>query len=418
MVADPFGLNEEVAKCGMLSVRVERLQHDLGVARELELARDGGPVGDRHPPDFRGVVGRYHDLHPRVDVAIPAVELDTITGKRDVIRISVDGHRLMGCAPYTPTRHVLDVYPLAVVVTRRVAAPPCHHDIAVTTVTAAGVRDERGVWNVAEQRDTWLGCVRCIRFPYGWLRDFHRRRRYRLVLVAGTLHYQASWNAFLKNQVVGADQRIRVETSLPYLTLQCVGECHQTHPDVVRHVRSNHRARGSRVRTRVVDGVAETVRPQRSFTLEQGEVADRLMRLDQHRQHGRVRCDDEVLVEPALQREIRHTEAAILIYLIPVAHVVCGFGYSPRGLSLSTVQDLPSHRAVVGLIQQRERVRLRHEHRHEIFEHASAPRGESANTSVRRERASEMKPVLDRNVALGDRYERSKACFGCKQIIE
>src|SRR6185312_8390573 len=418
MVAHPFGLNEEVAKCGMLSVRVERLQHDLGVARELELARDGGPVGDRHAPDLRGVVGRYHDLHPRVDVAIPAMELDTIAGKRDMIRVSVDGHRLVGGAPYTPTRHVLDVYPLAVVVTRRVAAPACHHDIAVTTVTAAGVRDERSVWNVAEQCDTWLGRVRRIRFPYGWLRDFHRCRRNRLVLVAGTLHYQASWNAFLKNQVVGADQRIRMKTPLPHLTLQCVGECHQTHPDVVCHVRSNHRARGSRIRTRVVDGVTEAVRPQRSFTLEQGEVADRLMRLDQHREHGRVRRDNQGLVEPALEREIRHTETAILIYLIPVAHVVCRFGYSPRSLSLRTVQNLSSHRTVVGLIQQRERVRLGHEYRHEVLEHAAAPRSESTNAPVGRERASEMKPVLDRNIALGNGYERSKACFGCEQIIE
>ncbi len=209
-----------------------------------------------------------------------------------------------------------------------------------------------------------------------------------------------------------------MKTSLPHLTLQCVGECHQTHPDVVRHVRSNHRTRGSRIRTRVVDGVTEAVRPERSFTLEQGEVPDCLMRLDQHREHGRVRRDDQVLVEPALEREIRHTETAILIYLIPVAHIVCRFGYSPRCLSLRTVQNLSSHCTVVGLIQQRERVRLRHEHRHEILEHAAAPRCESANAPVRRERASEMKPVLDRNVALGDSYERSKTCFGCKQIVE
>src|SRR6185437_4483468 len=206
MLADPFRLDKEIAERGMLSVRVEGLQHDLGVARELELARHGGPVRDRHAPDFSGVVGRYHDLHPRVDVAIPAMERDAITGKRDMIRVSIDGHRLVGGAPYTSTRHVLDVYPLAVVVTRRVAAPACNHDIAVTTVTAAGVRDERSVWNVAEQCDTWLGRVRRVRFPYGWLGDFHRRRRHRLVLVAGTLHYQASWNAFLKHQVVGADQ--------------------------------------------------------------------------------------------------------------------------------------------------------------------------------------------------------------------
>ena len=63
------------------------------------------------------------------------------------------------------------------------------------------------------------------------------------------------------------------------------------------------------------------------------------------------------------------------------------------------------------------RERPHDEQRHQILEHAAAPRHERGRSRRGRERAPEPEPVLDRHIVLGDRHVARQTRFRCEQIV-
>ena len=66
-------------------------------------------------------------------------------------------------------------------------------------------------------------------------------------------------------------------------------------------------------RTRVVQRIAEAIRSQRLFPLERARLASARAGSTMERQRRGVWCDDEVLSNPSLEREVGNSERAVLI---------------------------------------------------------------------------------------------------------
>ncbi len=99
-----------------------------------------------------------------------------------------------------------------------------------------------------------------------------------------------------------------------------------------------------------------------------------MMRIHAEGEERRVRCDDEVARQSALEREGGHAEGAILVDLVSVPRVVRGFRHPPGHAAFTPVGDLRGDGALVRLVQQGEGERLHDERRHQVLEHAPAPR--------------------------------------------
>ena len=69
------------------------------------------------------------------------------------------------------------------------------------------------------------------------------------------------------------------------------------------------------------------------------------------------------------------------------------------------------------LVEQREREGLHHQRRHEILEHAPAPREQRPGSSGGSEGSAEPEPVIDRHVVLGNRYERGESGLRSEQVV-
>ena len=150
-------------------------------------------------------------------------------------------------------------------------------------------------------------------------------RRHEIAHVGGALHLLGAWprdehvarHALLEEQLGGLDDRVGVEALDHRAVVDDVAERDQRHPLVVGHVALDHgdrRSVGEPAR-RVVERLAEPVPAARAGLVEPVEVPDRGLGLDHRRQRGRVRRDDHVLAEPALEAEAGHAEARVLVRL-------------------------------------------------------------------------------------------------------
>src|SRR5215213_3891473 len=210
----------------------------------------------------------------------------------------------------------------------------------------------------------------------------------------------------MKDQLRRAYEGIRMKPLLPHVGVECIIERDDAHADVVRHVCADYRFLRSRNRARVIDCIPESIRPQRTLGFEHCEVSNRLVRLDHQRQHSCIWSDYELAAQPTLESEIRHAKPAVLICMSAVSNVVCGFRDSPRHLPLTTVADLPVYCSLMSLAQQRRGECPQNESRHEVLEHAAAPRYERARSTSDGERPPEPEPVVYRYVILCNRKER------------
>ena len=115
-----------------------------------------------------------------------------------------------------------------------------------------------------------------------------------------------------------------MESAGPDLAVERVVESDDAHADVVRHERAHDRLSRAGRRPRVVERVAETEWPERALCFQRSEILESLPGLDDHRQQRGVRSNHQLLAEAALEREIRHSKAAILVGVRSVAHRVRG----------------------------------------------------------------------------------------------
>src|SRR5688572_22801490 len=100
-----------------------------------------------------------------------------------------------------------------------------------------------------------------------------------------------------------------------------------------------------------------------------------------------------------------------------VAQVVRALAHTPRHLALSTKCNMAVHDRSVRLIQHGEWQRTHDERRHQILEHAAAPRDQRGCPGTAGERAIEMEPVIDRYIVLCDGDEACKSRFRSEQIV-
>ena len=71
----------------------------------------------------------------------------------------------------------------------------------------------------------------------------------------------------------------------------------------------------------------------------------------------------------------------------------------------------------MSLVEQRERECLHHQRRHQVLEHAPAPREQRSGSSGGSEGSAQPEPVIDRHVVLGNRYEGGESRFRSEQIV-
>ena len=313
-------LHEQISKRGMRAVGIRRCQYDFGVARQLDVARQQRPVRQQYPANFGSIIGCNCNFGHRIDVTIAPDERDAIAGEENAVPLRLCARGLMGRRPDMTGAQVLYVAPLTEVVARAIVSPPRHCKIPVTTEPAAGIRDQSGVRYVSENSDDRLRCMRSLDLAHR--RFLHLARHSRNIVALNILNGEPARDALLQDQLGRAHQWIHVEAARPYLPIERVVQCDDAHPDVMRHERAHDGLSGTRRRTRVVERVPESVGAQCALCLESRKILERLTGFDEHREQRRIWCNHQLLTEPALEREIRDTEAAILISVRSVTHCV------------------------------------------------------------------------------------------------
>ena len=135
-------------------------------------------------------------------------------------------------------------------------------------------------------------------------------------------------------------------------------------------------------------------------------------------ERGGVRRDDEIVGESAFESETRYAERLVLIVAGPIGEREGRLRDAPRHASFLAVLDLPANAGATTLIEQRAWIAAQQQLRHQVLEHRSAPRHEGGSTVDARHQASEMEPVMLRDVAFCDRDETREPRFRCQQVVE
>ena len=405
----------------MRSVSAGGGQHHLAVARELHFTNAARPVGERDAANFRALARHHHDLGARVNPAIGPGKDGSIGGERDAIVRWRRTHGLVCRGPQRPGHNVVNIDPVPGRVARTVGAPAENVHLSAATVPAPRVREQHAIRLAAEQSDARFRRVRCVELACHRVRarrpDERIRGRAGLCGTSGV----ATRHPFIEQQRGRADSGIAQEPALPdalpALEIERVVQGEHRHANVVRHRGAHNGGTGGGVGSRVVQCVVESERSQRANTLHRGEIAQCLMRRDGEREGTRVRRDHEFAAQPAFEGEVGNAEGTVLIGVVPVTNVVRRLGHAPQHAPRVPVRDLAAHCRLMRLIEQRERPRGHDEHRHEVLEHAAAPRDERRAGVRGGERPAEMEPVFGRHIVLGNSNEARQARFRGEKIV-
>ena len=307
-------------------------------------------------------------------------------------------------------------------VARAVGAPAEDVHLTAAAVSASRVREQHTVRLATEQPDARLRRVRRVELArdrerswraHEWIRGRIGLRGPRGVTARHPLVEQECGRAY-----GGIAQEPSLPDPLPPLEIERVVQRDHRHADVVRHRCANDGGTiGEGLGPRIIDCVEEPIRSVCTDALEHRKIAQRLVRRDGEGERARIRSDNELAAESALERKIGDTERTVLIRIVPIAHVVRGLGKAPRHAPRVSVGNLSPHCGPMRLIEQRKGPRWHDEHRHEVLEHASTPRDERRAGVSRRERPAKVEPVLDRHVVLRDGDEARKPRLGGEQIV-
>src|SRR6187401_894420 len=109
----PFGLHEEIAERRMGPVALRGRQHDLSVARQLDLPSLIAVIGDGDPPYLRGVLGYDRDLGAGLDRAIDPVEGHPVGRQQCLVGVRSRAYRLMRGRPDATSGKILEIAELA-----------------------------------------------------------------------------------------------------------------------------------------------------------------------------------------------------------------------------------------------------------------------------------------------------------------
>ena len=171
---------------------------------------------------------------------------------------------------------------------------------------------------------------------------------------------------FLEEQLGRLDARLGVKAGAHHPLMEGIRERDQHHSLMMRHVATDDRhARALREPgSSVVEGLVESVRTARAGFRQALEVPDGGRRIDHRRQRRRIGGDDDVVAEPPLEPEARHTEVRILVGHLEVTRVVARLRHPPRHAAFGAVRDLTPDDEPARLLQQAARRRTHHERGH------------------------------------------------------
>ena len=167
-------------------------------------------------------------------------------------------------------------------------------------------------------------------------------------------HRDVARHALLQQQFGRLHHRLGVEArraSRP--SCSAFGDARRSHALVVRHVGAHDRDRRRPRATRAA--CSRAPRTSRSAPRAAGlgqareDSRSAARGIDHRRQRRRIGRDHGVFAQAALAAEAGNAETGILIGLLEVARVVCGFRDAPGHAELVAVVDLPPHHQPVGL---------------------------------------------------------------------
>ena len=130
-----------------------------------------------------------------------------------------------------------------------------------------------------------------------------------------------------------------------------------------------------------------------------------------------IRGNNQIFGQATFQSQPGHTEGAVLVVETGVDRVVAGFRDTPRHAALLAVSDLAFHCRQASLVEQRVFIARHDQHRHQVFEHRTAPREQDRIAAGRRQQTAEGKPAFLRQRALGDSDKAGEAGFRSEQIV-
>ena len=130
-----FGLDEQLAERRMREVVFRRSEHDLRVARHVDLADPEAAIGQLQAADLDIVFGGDGDIERRDDVVVATVERRFLRKEQDRVSLRLATSRVEGRRPDRAAPHVAQIDELAAVIARRI--PPGACDVRVRAQTLA-----------------------------------------------------------------------------------------------------------------------------------------------------------------------------------------------------------------------------------------------------------------------------------------
>ena len=147
------------------------------------------------------------------------------------------------------------------------------------------------------------------------------------------------------------------------------------------------------------------------------QVASSLTWDDHERECGRVRRDHQIVRQPGLEAQSRHSEGAVLIDLVHVHGVVARLRDAPGYAALVPVFHVAGHGGPAGLVEQGVLIAGQEQQRHEVLEHRAAPGHQAQVAAAAGEQAAQREPVFLRHLVFSDQQVAGQAGFGGQQVV-
>ena len=311
----------------------------------------GREIRQRDAADFDVVFGRHGDFRVRVDVFVAAAIFGAALHEDRLVVLRRPPRRLIGRRPERARGGVAQIAERAPPVARRVLAPAGDRQVFPPAVPAARVGGHDVIAAVGQQVHLGNRRVRRREHAHGGGGDRRRPARgadfRRVRLQRGS----DLGNALVQQQLRRLEGRVGQEPALHGPVQQQVRERQEAHPLVMRHETAERNAglAARHARGREIDRFIKPVRAAVAGCRQRLQILACLPGRDHQRQHRRVRRDDQIVGETALEPQPRHAERAILIDAVGVGGVVARLGNAPRHAALAAVFDLAGHDRPVGL---------------------------------------------------------------------
>ena len=198
-VRQVLGLDEQLAEGRVRHVVFLPPEHDLRVARDLDLPRLSTLVGEREASNFHVLFGRDHHLELRLDAIVGAAKHRALVRERDQVVFGFLGNGLVGRRPEPARADVAQVDEIAAGVGGPILPPARHRESTPLAGAAAGVGDHRDVRAVGEELGVRIEGVRRSEAPQAR----HRRDQRPPALLRGPRRFRRrlTRHPFLQEQL-------------------------------------------------------------------------------------------------------------------------------------------------------------------------------------------------------------------------